>query len=50
MQTLLFLNSEPWVKKLGNENFNVPMGCYNSAKLCELVGSFILNKLYQFFC
>ena len=44
-KTLLFQNSEPWVKKLGNENFNVPMGCYDGAELCELVGSFILNKL-----
>ena len=37
-ETLLFQNSEPWVKKLGNENFD-------GAELCELVGSFILNKL-----
>ena len=33
------------MKKLGNESFEVPMGCYNDAELCELVGSFILNKL-----
>ena len=44
-KTLLFQNSEPWVKKLGNENFDVPMGCYDGAELCELVGSIILNKL-----
>ena len=44
-KTLLFLNSEPWVKKLGIETFNVPMGCYDSAEVCELVGLFILNKL-----
>ena len=44
-KTLLFQNSEPWVRKLGNENFDVPMGCYDGAELCELVGSFILNKL-----
>ena len=37
-KNLLFQNSEPWVKKLGNENFD-------GAELCELVGSFILNKL-----
>ena len=43
--TLLFQNSEPWVKKFGNENFDVPMGCYNGAEICELVDSFILNKL-----
>ena len=43
--TLLFQNSELWVKKLGNANFDVPMGCYDSAEVCELVGSFILKKL-----
>ena len=25
--------------------FNIPMGCYDDAEVCELVGSFILNKL-----
>ena len=44
-KTLLFQNSEPWVKELGNENFDVLMGCYDGVELCELVGSFILNKL-----
>ena len=44
-KTLLFQNSEPWMKKLGNENFDVPMGCYYSAELYELTGSFILNQL-----
>ena len=44
-KNLLFQNLEPWVKKLGNQNFDVPMGCYDGAELCELVGSFILNKL-----
>ena len=43
-KTLLFQNSESWVKKTGNENFDVPMGCYNGAEVCELVVSFILNK------
>ena len=42
---LLFQISEPWVKNLGNENLDIPMGCYDSAKVCELVGSFILNEL-----
>ena len=44
-KTLLFQNSESWVKKTGNEYFDVPMGCYDGADICELVGSFILNKL-----
>ena len=44
-KTLLFNNNEPWVKKAGEENFGVPMGCYDGAKVCELVGTYILNKL-----
>ena len=44
-KTLLFQNSVPWVKKLGNENFDVSAGCYDGVEVCEIVGSFILNKL-----
>ena len=44
-KTLLFQNSESWAKKTGNENFDVPMGCYDGTEVCKLVGSFILNKL-----
>ena len=43
-KTLLFQNSKPCVKKDGNEDFDVPMGCYDGAVICELVG-FILNQL-----
>ena len=32
-------------RKLGNENFDVPMGCYDGAELGELVRSIILNKV-----
>ena len=42
---MLFQNSESWVKKAGNENVDVPMGCCDGAEVCELVDSFILNKL-----
>ena len=38
---LHFQNSEPWVKKDGNEDFDISMGCYDGANICELVGSFI---------
>ena len=48
-KTLLFQNSEPRVKKLGNENFEVPMCCCDGAELFQLVGSFILNKLTSIF-
>ena len=42
---LLFQNSEPWVKKDGNDDFDVPMRCYDGEEICELVGSFTLNHI-----
>ena len=36
---LLFNDGIPWVKKEGNEDFDVPMGCFDDAEVCELVGS-----------
>ena len=44
-KTLLLTNNEPWIKKSGEKTFDVPMGCYDGAELCELVGTYILNKL-----
>ena len=44
-KTLLFSNNKPRVKTTGKENFDVPMGCYNGAEICELVGTYIFNKL-----
>ena len=44
-KTLLFHNKEQWVKKGTNEDFDVPMGCYDGAEVCELVGIYILNQL-----
>ena len=44
-KTLLFNNKEPRVKKTGEEHFDALMGCYDSAEVCELVGTYILNKL-----
>ena len=38
-------NSEPWLKKDGNEDFDVLMGCFDGAEICEIVGSFILKQL-----
>ena len=44
-RTLLFNNGEPWVKKVGNEEFDVPMGCFDGAEICELVGIYNLHQL-----
>ena len=38
---LLFQNTEPWVKKSGTEDFDVLMGCYDGAEVCQLVGSYM---------
>ena len=46
-KTLLFQNGEPWVKKSGTEDFDVPMGCYDGAEVCELVRSYMLIQLTQ---
>ena len=33
------------MKKNGDEDSDVPMGCYDGAEVCELVGGFMLNCL-----
>ena len=45
---ILFHNQEPWVKREGDEDFDVPMGCYDVTDVCKLVLShlfYLLNKL-----
>ena len=43
--TLLFNKNQLWVKKSGNEEFDVSMGCFDAAELCEIIGIYILTKL-----
>ena len=43
--TLLFNKNQLWVKKSGNEEFDVPIGCFDRAELCERIGIYILMKL-----
>ena len=45
-ESFLFQNGETWTKK-GRDNFDVTMGAYDGAELCELVGLYILNKLEE---
>ena len=40
-KTLLFNDSKPWLKKFGNEGFDVAMECFDGAEVRELVGSLI---------
>ena len=44
-RTLLFNNGKPWVKKTGNEEFDVPTGCFDRAEICELMGIYSLYQL-----
>ena len=44
-RTLLFNNGEPWVKKVGNEEFDVSMGWFDEAEIWEQVGIYNLHQL-----
>ena len=44
-KTLLFRQDSTWVKKVGDEDFAIPMGYYDGAEICKLVGIYIQNKL-----
>ena len=43
-KSLLFHDNNPWVKH-GNNNFDVTMGSFDGAEVCELVGLFMLDKI-----
>ena len=32
-------------EKSGNEEFDVPMGCFDGAEVCDLIGVYIMNLL-----
>ena len=44
-KTLLFWQGNAWFNKEGNEDFDIPMGCYDGVEICKLVGIYIQNKL-----
>ena len=44
-KSLLFNKSGAWVKKHGDASFDVTMGSYDGAEVCELVGLYLLEKL-----
>ena len=43
-KTILKNNESPWIKA-GFDNFDVPMGGYDSAQIADLVGLYILDTL-----
>ena len=44
-KSLLFHDSGAWVKKDWNPLFDITLGTFNSAVVCELVGLYILIKI-----
>ena len=44
-KSLLFDSNNIWIKKDGDPNFDVTMGSYYEAEICELVGLYILHVL-----
>ena len=46
---LLFHENEPWVKKEGNEDFDVTMGSNDEEEISELVDLLMLSKLVHLF-
>jgi hypothetical protein len=44
-KSLLFAEESAWVKSSGDPSFDVTMGSFDGAELCELVGLYILHLL-----
>ena len=44
-KSLLFNKKTPWTKKDTKGTFDITMGSYDGAEVCELVGAHILNNL-----
>ena len=44
-KTLLCNDKEPWIKKSRKKDFDVPTGCFDRAKVSEIVGTYILSKI-----
>ena len=44
-KSALFEGTAPWIKKSGDEDFDVPMVYFDGAEICELVGTYIQSKL-----
>ena len=48
-KSLLFNHGKPWIKNNNTNLFDVTMGSYDGAEICELVDLFILNHLGKTF-
>ena len=43
-KTLLLNKNEPWVKKSGNKDFTVLMGCFDGVEVFQIVGTYMFAK------
>ena len=41
----LLSNENPWAKSGEKSKFDVPIGSYDAAEICELIGLIMLNKI-----
>lgn len=48
-KSVVFSGERPWVKKNKRGMFDVTIGSFHGAEICELVGLFILNRLAKKF-
>ena len=48
-RSLLFANGQHWVKKSNDPNFDVTMGSFDGAELCELVGLYVLYTIGEMY-
>ena len=46
-KSLLFDNKTAWTKKNHSSMFDVTMGSFDGAEVCELIGLFLLNNLSE---
>ena len=48
-RSVLFNSTKPWIKRDSPTTFDVTMGTFDGAEVCELVGLYALNKLREKF-
>ena len=48
-RTVLKFDNATWMKKNNQDDFDVPMGSFHGAELCELVGLYLLYKINKIF-
>ena len=44
-QTIIFYDNRIWTKKTNKNNFNIAMGSFQGAEVCDLIGLHILSEI-----